>query len=355
MEQKQQLLFTSYQLGGITLKNRMVMAPMTRSRAIGNVPNEIMVKYYSDRASAGLIITEGTSPSPDGLGYSRIPGMYSEAQVKGWKAVTDAVHAKGGKIFIQLMHTGRMGHQLNLPDGAKVVGPSPIAAAGQMWTDQQGMQPHPVPHEISTGEVSAVINEYVHSAKAAIEAGFDGVEIHAANGYLPTQFLNPGANQRTDKYGGNHENRNRFVLELTEAITAAIGKDKVGIRLSPFNKFNDTLPDEDEAGQYLALTEGLKKTGLVYIHLLTFAMPAELTEQMHSIFGCTFILNGGYTKDRAEADIEAGKCELVSFGNTFISNPDLPARMLAGAELNKADPATFYTPGEVGYNDYPAL
>lgn len=331
------------------------MAPMTRSRAIGNVPNELMVKYYSDRASAGLIITEGTAPGPDGLGYARIPGMYTEDQVKGWKMVTDAVHAKDGKIFIQLMHTGRIAHGLNLPEGAKVIGPSAIAAAGQMWTDTQGMQPMPVPHELSAEDIAHLISEYVNSAKAAISAGFDGVEIHAANGYLPTQFLNPGANQRTDQYGGSHENRNRFVLELVDAMATAIGKDKVGIRLSPFNKFNDTTPDENEAAQYLLLAEGLKQTGIVYMHLLTYAMPQGLVEEMHKAFGGTLILNAGYTASRAEADINAGKGELVSFGNPFIANPDLVHRMQIGAELATADQSTFYTPGEKGYTDYPAL
>lgn len=352
---EQSILFSPYTLGNIQLKNRVVMAPMTRSRAIGNVPNELMVKYYADRATAGLIITEGTAPGPDGLGYARIPGLYSKEQIAGWKAVTDAVHAKGGKIFVQLMHTGRIGHGLNLPEGGKVIGPSPIAAAGEMWTDTQGMQPMPVPHELPTENIGDLIAEYVNSAKAAIEAGFDGVEIHAANGYLPTQFLNPGANQRTDKYGGSHENRNRFVLELVDAMAAAIGKDKLGIRLSPFNKYNDTTPDENEAAQYLLLAQGLGQAGIVYMHLLTFAMPAELVDEMHKAFGGTLILNAGYTAARAEADLSAGRGELVSFGNPFIANPDLVYRMQTGAELATADQATFYTPGEHGYNDYPAL
>lgn len=353
MEQTQSILFSPYMLGSIQLKNRVVMAPMTRSRAIGNLPNELMARYYSDRAEAGLIITEGVSPSPNGLGYSRIPGLYSEPQIAGWKAVTEAVHAKDGKIFVQLMHTGRQGHSLNLPEGAKVVSASAIAAAGQMWTDAEGMKELPVPEAVT--DVPALIAEFVHSAKSAMEAGFDGVEIHGANGYLPMQFLNPASNQRTDNYGGNHENRNRFVLELTEALVAAIGKDKVGIRLSPFNTFNDMKADENEAEQYKALVAGLKKIGVVYVHFLTFAMPAELVDELHQIFGGTFMLNGGYTKERAEADLMAGRTELVSFGSSFIANPDLVARMASGAALAAPDQATFYTPGEVGYNDYPAL
>lgn len=331
------------------------MAPMTRCRAIGGVPNDIMVKYYADRATAGLIITEGTAPSVDGMGYARIPGIYSDAQVQGWKAITEAVHAKGGKIFLQIMHTGRVSHGLNMPEGGKVIAPSAVAAAGDMWTDVQGMQPMPVPLAIPTEEIPALIAAYVHSAKNAIAAGFDGVELHSANGYLPNQFLSPGSNLRTDQYGGSHENRNRFVLETAAAMAAAIGKDKVGIRLSPFNKFNDILPDEHEAAQYLALTAGLKEIGLAYIHLLTFALPAGLSDQIHEAFGGTLILNGGYTAARATADLEAGKCELISFGSSYLSNPDLVERMKTGAELSKADQATFYTPGEVGYNDYPAL
>ncbi len=355
MSNENAILFSPFTLGKLQLSNRVVMAPMTRSRAIGNVPNSLMAEYYAQRANAGLIITEGTSPSPNGLGYSRIPGMYSDEQIKGWKAVTDAVHAKGGKIFIQLMHTGRVSHGLNLPAGAEVVGPSAVAAAGDMWTDAQGMQPMPVPKEIPTGEIVKTIGEYVHSAKAAIEAGFDGVEIHGANGYLPMQFLSPGSNRRTDEYGGSYENRNRFVLELAAAVVAAIGAERVGIRLSPFNKFNDITPDEQEEAQYLALTEGLKKTGIAYIHMLTFAMPVAMIGNMKEAFGGTFILNGGYTAARAAGDITAGNCELVSFGNAYISNPDLVHRMETGAELVAADQSTFYTPGEKGYTDYPAL
>ena len=331
------------------------MAPMTRSRAIGNIPNELMVKYYSDRADAGLIITEGTAPGPDGLGYARIPGLFNKEQVAGWKKITEAVHAKGGKIFVQLMHTGRIGHDNNLPEEGDVVGPSPIAAAGEMWTDEQGMQPMPAPKEIQEEEIQALIAEFTESAKAAMEAGFDGVEIHAANGYLPMQFLNPKSNQRTDKYGGSYENRNRFVLEMTEAMAAAIGKEKMGIRLSPFNKFNDMAPDEQEAAQYISLAEGLKKIGIAYIHLLRFAMPTELITHMHEAFGTTIMLNGGYNADSAAADLDAGKAELISFGSSFIANPDLVTRMKNTLELAKPDPATFYTPGEKGYTDYPAL
>lgn len=236
------LLYSAYTLGTARLSNRIVMAPMTRSRATGNIPNEAIVQYYSDRADAGLIITEGTAPSPDGLGYARIPGLFNQEQANAWKKVTDAVHEKGGKIFVQLMHTGRISHPLNLPDEGIVRGVSAVAAAGtQMYTDQQGMQPLPVPKEISTAEIAGLIAEFVQSAKYAVEAGFDGVELHGANGYLLDQFLNTASNHRTDAYGGTPANRNRFVLEVTAAIADAIGKGKTGIRLSPFGAFNSTL------------------------------------------------------------------------------------------------------------------
>lgn len=353
MEDK--ILFSPYKLGTIELKNRVVMAPMTRSRAINNTPNALIAEYYRQRAGAGLIITEGVSPSPNGLGYSRIPGLFNEQQTADWKLTTDAVHAAGGKIFMQMMHTGRVGHPANLPAGAKIVGASPIAVAGDMWTDTNGMQPHPAPEEIPTEGIKDLIAEYVHSAKLAIAAGFDGVEIHGANGYLPMQFLNPASNQRTDAYGGSLENRNRLVLELAAAMVDAIGKDKVGIRLSPFNPFNGMQTDVQEAEQYRMLVKGLKEIGLVYLHFLTFAMPAELVDELHASFGGTFILNGGYTADRAEGDLAAGRTELVSFGSSYIANPDLVERMRKGAELAAPDQATFYTPDAKGFTDYPAM
>jgi N-ethylmaleimide reductase len=352
---KNEKLFSPYDLAGLLLKNRVIMAPMTRSRAIGNTPNELMVKYYSERADAGLIITEGTSPGPDGLGYARIPGLYSDGHVSGWKKVTDEVHAKGGRIFVQLMHTGRIGHYFNLPDAGDVIGPSPIAAAGEIWTDEQGLQPMPVPKEVPVDGIQPLIAKFVKSAEAAMDAGFDGVEIHAANGYLPMQFLNPAANRRTDKYGGSYENRNRFVLEMAEAVAGTIGKEKLGIRLSPFNKFNDMVPDEHEAAQYISLAEALKEIGIAYIHLLRFAMPAGLVTQMHDAFGGALILNGGYNTESAIADLEARKAELISFGSPFIANPDLVTRMRNGLTLAKPDPSTFYTFGENGYTDYPKL
>ncbi|MGZ5790400.1 MAG: alkene reductase, partial [Burkholderiaceae bacterium] len=232
-------LFSPTTLGPLTLQNRLVMSPLTRNRATGNVPNALMVTYYSQRASVGLIITEGTSPSPNGLGYPRIPGIFSAAQVAEWKKVTDAVHAKGAKIFMQLMHTGRIGHPLNLPAGARMLAPSAVGAAGEIYTDAEGMKPHPVPQAMTEADIKATIAEYVQAAKNAVAAGFDGVELHGANGYLLEQFIRPNTNQRTDAYGGAIEGRARFVLEVVDGVIGAIGKDKVGIRLSPYGVFND--------------------------------------------------------------------------------------------------------------------
>jgi len=362
MSQSYPILFSSFKLGSTQLSNRIVMAPMTRSRAINNIPNELMVNYYRERANAGLIITEGVAPSPDGLGYARIPGLYNAAQVKAWKKITDAVHANGGKIFMQVMHTGRVSHPLNLPDEGIVKGVSAIAAATtQMYTDQEGLQPLPVPQEISTDEIAALIGEYVQSALYAIEAGFDGVELHGANGYLPDQFLNSASNHRTDKYGGSPENRNRFVLELTAAVAKAIGKDKTGIRLSPYGAFNDMHADEETEQQYIQLAAGLKEIGIAYIHTVDHssmgapAVPQSVKDGIRNAFGGTIILSGGYDAERAENDLEDNKGELVAFGRPFISNPDLVNRIALQAELAQPDFGTFYTPGEKGYIDYPIL
>lgn len=354
-------LFENYNLGALELQNRTVMAPMTRSRAINNIPNDLMASYYAQRAGAGLIITEGTSPSPNGLGYSRIPGIYNQEQIKGWKITTDAVHAKGGKIFIQFMHTGRVAHQINLPEGAKVVGASGIAAGGDMWTDAEGMKPHTQPDAMSTEEVKATIEEYVQAAKNAVEAGFDGVELHAANGYLIEQFINGVVNNRTDEYGGSVENRARFLLEITEKTIEAIGKEKVGVRFSPFSNFND-IPAYDEVNEtYLYLTQKLNDLGVVYLHYLDHSptgldlVPTDLRNEIRRIFKGTIIWCGSYNKERATADIENGKTDLVGFGKPFLANPDLVERLKGDAPLNNLDPDTLYTPGEKGYTDYPAL
>jgi N-ethylmaleimide reductase len=354
-------LFSKATLGPLTLQNRVVMTPLTRSRAIGNIPNDLMAEYYGQRAALGLIITEGTSPSPNGLGYARIPGIFSAEQVAGWKKVTDAVHAKGAKIFVQLMHTGRIGHSLNLPEGAKVVAPSPVAAAGQMYTDAEGMKDHPVPHAMTEADLKIALDEHVTAAKNAVAAGFDGIELHGANGYLLEQFIRPNSNIRTDKYGGSIENRARFVLEVAAATIAAIGKDKVGIRLSPYGVASDMPIYPEMEADYTYLAGKLNELGLVYVHLADHSpmgapeVPASIKATFRKLFKNTLILSGGYDARRAEADIADGKADLIAFGRPALANPDLVERLKTGAALNAPDMATFYTPGPKGYTDYPAL
>jgi N-ethylmaleimide reductase len=355
------LLYSKTTLGPLQLQNRLVMCPLTRSRATGNVPNDLMVQYYAQRASAGMIVSEGTSPSPNGLGYARIPGIFSAEQIAGWKKVTDAVHGRGAKMFVQLMHTGRVSHPLNLPAGAKVVGPSAVAAKGDMFTDAEGMKPMPVPHAMTEAEVKAAIGEYAQAAKNAVAAGFDGVELHGANGYLIEQFIRPNSNVRTDGYGGGIENRARFALEAVAAAVAAIGKDKVGIRLSPYGVFNDMPLYPEMEADYAYLAHKLNATGLLYVHLVDHSaagapkVPDSIKATFRSAFKRALILSGGYDAKRAEADLEAGKCDLIAVGKPFLANPDLVERWKAGAAVNPPDMSTFYTPGPKGYTDYPAL
>lgn len=355
------LLFSKFKLGALQLQNRLVMAPMTRNRAIDNVPNALMVRYYQQRGSAGLIVTEGTSPSPNGLGYPRIPGIFSEAQVEGWKPIAAAVHKGGAKIFVQLMHTGRVSHPLNLPAGARMLAPSAVAAAGEMYTDAEGMQPQPVPQAMSEADIRTTIGEYAQAARNAIKAGFDGVELHAANGYLLEQFIRPNSNQRRDSYGGLIENRARFVLEAAEAAINAIGKDKVGIRLSPYGTFNDMpLYDAMEA-DYIYLAQQLAARGLVYVHLVDHSsmgaptVSASIKDAFRKHFHGALILSGGYDAERAESDLAGGRADLIAVGRPFLANPDLPVRWKTNVPLNAPDFNTFYTPGEKGYTDYPAL
>lgn len=355
-------LFSTYALGDINLDNRVVMSPMTRSRAIDYLPNELMAEYYTQRSGAGLIITEGTAPSKNGLGYARIPGAYSDAQVEGWKGVTESVHADGGKIFLQLMHCGRMSHPLNVPEGGKVVAPSAIAPEGKMYTDQEGEQPYPTPNALTAEEIEQTVEEYVTASKNAIAAGFDGVEIHGANGYLIEQFLNPGSNVRTDDWGGSWQNRNRFAIEVTRRVIDAIGAERVGIRISPYGAFGSMDPGYDDVEtQYLALADELSKLGAVYLHLVdhssmgTPEVPREFKKKLRETFKNTFIISGGYDAERAEADLQEGLGDLVAFGRPYISNPDLVERFKKGAELNDPKPDYFYTPGAEGYTDYPTL
>jgi N-ethylmaleimide reductase len=355
------LLFSKTTLGPLTLQNRLVMCPLTRNRAIGNVPNDLMVQYYAQRASAGLIITEGTSPSPNGLGYPRIPGIFSDTQIAHWRRVTEAVHPKGAKMFMQLMHCGRIGHVLNLPAGARLLAPSALAAAGEMYTDAEGMKPNGMPQAMSEADIKAAIGEYAQAGKNALAAGFDGIELHGANGYLLEQFIRPNSNQRTDRYGGSIENRARFVLEVVDAAIEAIGKDKVGIRLSPFGVFNDMPIYAAMEADYTYLAQQLDTRGVVYVHLVDHsAMGApQVPESMKAAFRRTFkgtlILSGGYDAARAERDLAAGKCDLVAVGRPFLANPDLVHRWKTGAALNAPDMSTFYVPGPKGYTDYPVL
>jgi len=353
------LLFSSYKLGPIELKNRVVMSPMTRSRSIGNVPSELVATYYAQRAEAGLIITEGTSPSPDGLGYPRIPGLFDDEQAKGWKGVTDAVHAAGSRIFVQLMHTGRVGHPDNLPAGGRIIGPSAVAAPGEMYTDSKGPQAHPVPAEMTKADIDNAIAEYEKSARLAIEAGFDGVELHGANGYLIEQFLNVASNKRTDEWGGSVENRVRFATEVAKRVAQAIGPQRLGIRISPYGVFNGTAPDAETDAVYLQLAKNLAALKLVYIHTVDHSSMGapkpspELYRDIRRAFPGTILLSGGYDAARAEADLEEGKGDLVAFGRPFLGNPKLVTKMKSGAALRDADQATFYTPGAAGYTDYP--
>ena len=355
------VLYGETALGPLALQNRLVMSPMTRNRATGNIPNALMEEYYAQRASAGLIITEGTSPSPNGLGYPRIPGLFSPAQIEGWKRITGAVHAKGAKMFAQLMHCGRIAHPLNLPAGARVLAPSAVAAGGQIYTDAEGMRPHPVPEAMTPADIARTIEEYAQAARNAMAAGFDGIELHGANGYLLEQFIRPNTNRRADAYGGPIEDRSRFILDVAEAAAAAIGRDRVGIRLSPFGVFNDMPSYEAMEADYAYLARRLNALRLLYIHLVDHSsmgappVPDSMKATFRGLFKGALILSGGYDSARAESDLAAGKCDLVAVGRPFLANPDLVSRWKDGEAVNAPETATFYTPGPKGYTDYPAL
>ncbi len=353
------MLFQPFSAPGLELQNRVVMAPMTRSRAEGNLPNALMAEYYGQRAGAGLIVTEGTAPSPNGLGYARIPGIFSAEQVAGWRLATTAAHQGGARIFVQLMHTGRVGHAANLPPGAEVLGPTDAVLPGEMYTDTQGMQPHTPPRAMTTADIDHARDEYVQAARHAVQAGFDGVELHAANGYLLEQFLNANVNTRADGYGGGAEQRNRFTLEVARAVADAIGPQRVGIRVSPYGVFNGTGAFEGVEPQYLLLARALGGLKLAYLHLVDHqamgapAVPAAFKRQLRLAFDGTFIASGGFDRARAEQALAEGAGDLVAFGRPWLANPDLVERMKAGAALNAPDPASFYTPGAKGYTDYP--
>jgi len=354
------MLFSPARLGALELRNRIVLAPMTRCRAIGNVPNAMMAEYYAQRAGFGLLITEGTAPSANGLGYARIPGVFSPEQVAGWRLVTDAVRAQGGKIFLQLMHVGRVAHRDNMAEGARVVAPSAVPLEGDMWTDSGGMQPHTPPEAMTEADIDQAIAEFVQAARNAMAAGFHGVELHGANGYLIEQFLAANTNRRTDHYGGSEMNRARFALEVARAVADAVGGERVGIRLSPYGVFNGIEPYGESMAWYLA--QELSRIGLVYLHTVDHAamgapeVPRSCIDGMRERFEGSFVLSGGYTDAaRAEADLQAGRGDLIAFGRAGLANPDLPERLRKGAALNEADPNTFYTAGPEGHTDYPTL
>lgn len=355
-------LFTEARLGDLHLSNRVVMAPMTRCRAdADHVPTPIMAEYYGQRAGAGLIITEGVSPSPDGLGYARIPGLFNEDHVRAWRPVTEAVHARGGRIVVQLMHSGRVSARANMPAGARVLAPSAVRMGGEMWTDGAGMQPHTEPREMSEADIHRAVGEFATSAALARKAGFDGVELHAANGYLMEQFLNTASNRRTDQWGGSVENRARFVLAVAKAVAEAIGAGRTGIRLSPHGTFNEMTPDADTDALYAHLAAELGRLRLAYVHVVDHsamgapAVPTTIKEVIRRAFGGAVILSGGYDRERAETDLTAGRGEAVAFGRPFVGNPDLVERLRRGLEPAGCDPATFYTPGPQGYTDYPEI
>jgi len=357
-------LLSPVKLGPYELPNRLVMAPLTRNRAgAGYVPGALNATYYAQRASAGLIITEASQVSPQGLGYPNTPGIYSPEQVEGWKLVTDAVHAKGGRIFLQLWHVGRISYPSLQPDGALPVAPSAIAPAGQAAT-YEGMQPFVTPRALETHEISEIVEQYRQGAKNALEAGFDGVEIHAANGYLIDQFLRDGTNHRTDAYGGSIENRARFLLEVTEAVVSVWGGDRVGVRLSPSGSFN-SMSDSDPIATFSYAAQALNAFNLAYLHIVEpradehyiANSPASrlTTGYFRSLFQGTLIAAGGFDRETGNAALANGEADLVAYGRLFIANPDLPERFAINAPLNPADRFTFYEGDERGYTDYPTL
>jgi N-ethylmaleimide reductase len=359
-------LFSPIKLGPYTLPNRIVMAPMTRGRAgEGNAPGEINARYYEQRASAGLIITEATQVSPQGVGYPNTPGIHTPQQVAGWRLITEAVHSRGGRIFLQLWHVGRISHPRLQESGALPIAPSAIRPSGQAHTDE-GRKPFVTPRALETGEIPEVIAQFRNGAQYAREAGFDGVEIHAANGYLIDQFLRDGTNRRTDIYGGPVENRARFLLEVVESVSDVWGTARVGVRISPTSTFND-MSDSDPAATFAYMAERLGRLGIAYLHVvegtetengedfLRERRAAVDFRRLRAVFGGTYIANGGYDHDRADASLARGDADLISFARLVLSNPDLPERFARNAPLNPPDPTTYYSRGEKGYIDYPAL
>ena len=352
-------LFSPVRVGSVDLRNRLVMAPMTRSRAgAGNAVTPLTATYYAQRATAGLIVTEGSQVSPQGVGYPNTPGIYTDAQVAAWREVTDAVHAEGGRIFLQLWHVGRVSHPSVQEGGLLPVGPSAIAPAGQVHT-ASGPQPFVAPRALDLGEIPGVVEQFAEGARRARAAGFDGVEVHAANGYLIDQFLRSGSNARTDAYGGSIENRARFLLEVVEAVVAAWEPGRVGVRFSPTSRFN-SMHDDSPVETFGHAAAALDPLGLAYLHVIepvagrgvVPGAPAVAPELRRRFRG-PLILNGGYDAASAEAAVAGGAADLIAFGVPFIANPDLVERLATGAPLAAPDASTFYGGGARGYTDYP--
>jgi N-ethylmaleimide reductase len=347
-------LFTPVQVGRYLLSNRIIMAPMTRSRSDdAGVPSDLVTTYYEQRASAGLIITEGVYPTAMGKGYVRTPGIETDDQVAAWKKVTEAVHAKGSRIFMQMMHCGRISHPLLLPDGAQPVAPSAIKPAGQAWTES-GLQDFGAPRELSIKEIAGIIEDYRLATHRALEAGFDGVELHGASGYLPEQFLSSGSNQRQDEYGGSVANRVRFVLEVLTAMVKEARSDRVGIKISPEMNFND-ISDATPQKTYAYLVEQLRGLNLAYLHVALFGTTVDYHALLRPRFNGAYLIGGGLDRGTAEALLAEGRADATVFGSSFLANPDLTERFRRGAPLNAPDKATFYTRGAKGYTDYPTL
>lgn len=349
------MLFSSTRLGPYTLRNRAVMAPMTRSRAddATGVPSALAATYYRQRANAGLIITEGTYPSPSGKGYVRTPGIHSAEQIKAWASITDAVHAEGGRIFLQLMHTGRISHPSMQPDGATPIAPSAVQPAGKTFT-ATGPQDFVMPRALTTDEVVGVVEDYRRATRNALEAGFDGVELHAASGYLPEQFLSSSTNQRTDRYGGSLEHRARFILEVLAAMSAEAGSDRVGIKISPEMGFND-ISDATPQATYRYLVEQLAPLKLAYLHVARTKSAFDYRALLRPLFKGTYLQGGGLDQASASTLIAQGDADAAVFGSLYLANPDLLQRFRTEAPLNTADRDTFYAPGAHGYIDYPQM
>lgn len=354
-------LFTPLSAGPFSFPHRVVMAPMTRNRAgEGNAPHTLNATYYQQRSDAALIVTEATQISPEGMGYPGTPGIHSDAQVDGWREVTDAVHEAGGLIFLQLWHVGRISHPDLQPDGQLPVAPSAIMPAGEAMT-LSGMKPFVTPRALELDELPRLVEEYRLAARNADMAGFDGVEIHGANGYLLDQFTRDGANKRTDAYGGSVENRCRLPLEITDAVVEIWGADRVGYRVSPYQGYND-MSDSDPEATFEYLVAELAKRELLYLHNVEMGAPEPadgavhpLFRQFRDIWPNTLITNGGYDRARADAVIEAGHADMVAFGTLYLANPDLPERLLRNAAFNAPDRPTFYGGAAKGYTDYPFL